>query len=111
MSVSNTYPPRNDAPHKILHLDFETRSRIDLPKVGAHRYAQDESTEALCAAFAVNDEPVQLWLPGEPVPAEFIEAMREDDWIVAAHNATFERAIMRHVAAFFIDDSQFPGRK
>ena len=44
----------------ILHRDYETRSQVDLKKVGAHRYAADPSTEVLCMAFAVDDGPVQL---------------------------------------------------
>jgi hypothetical protein len=30
-----------------LHRDFETRSKVDLRKVGAHVYAADPSTEGL----------------------------------------------------------------
>ena len=42
----------------LLHRDFETRSRASLKTVGAHRYAVDPSTEVLCCAYAVDDEPV-----------------------------------------------------
>src|SRR5262249_40624134 len=51
----------------------------------------------LCCAYAVDDEPVQLWIPGDPVPAEFIEAARNPGWIVCAHGAHFEDAIERYV--------------
>src|SRR5215510_13080895 len=44
----------------VLHRDFETRSRVILKSVGAHKYAIDPSTEVLCGAFAVDDEPVRL---------------------------------------------------
>jgi DNA polymerase bacteriophage-type len=82
----------------VLHRDFETRSRVDLKKVGAHRYAADPSTEILCVAFAVGDGPVQLWHPGgEPFPAEFIEAAANPSWRAAAHNDAFETAIEQHV--------------
>src|SRR5262249_50304754 len=47
----------------------------------------------LCCAFCVNDEPVKLWLPGDPVPSEFLEAARNPDCLVCAHNAQFELAI------------------
>jgi hypothetical protein len=49
-----------DATAHVLHRDFETRSRVDLRKVGAHRYAADPSTEILCAAYAVDAGPVDL---------------------------------------------------
>jgi hypothetical protein len=57
---------RNDQLHTI-HRDFETRGVLDLRRVGAHRYAADPRTEILCCAFAVDDQPVQLWVPGDPV--------------------------------------------
>ena len=47
----------------VLHRDIETRSTVDLKKVGAAKYAADPSTEVLCVAYAVDDGPVQLWLP------------------------------------------------
>ena len=40
---------------------------------------------------------MQLWTPGDPVPAEFIEAATNPNWIVCAHGAHFEDAIERHV--------------
>src|SRR6266487_1917389 len=81
----------------VLHRDYETRSCVTLKKVGAHRYAADPSTEILCAAFAVDDGPVQLWLPGDPVPPEFVEAARNTNWLVAAHNDAFETAIEQYI--------------
>ena len=83
-----------------LHRDYETRSNADLPKVGVDKYAADPSTEGLCAAYAVDDGPVQVWLPGrEPIPAAFIEAERDPSWVVSAHNDAFETAIERHISA------------
>lgn len=88
------------APRHVLHQDFETRSsRVDLRKVGVHRYAADPSTEVLCCAYAVDDGPVQLWVRGDPVPAEFIEAARNPNWVVVAHADHFEAAIERHIMA------------
>jgi DNA polymerase len=47
----------------------------------------------LCCAFAVDDEPVQLWVPGNPIPPEFLEAARDPGWVIIAHNDQFETAI------------------
>ena len=58
----------------VLHRDYETRSRVVLKVVGAHRYAADPSTEVLCCAYAVDNNPVQLWRPSDPVPIEFRSA-------------------------------------
>ena len=51
-----------------LHRDYETRSNANLPKVGVDKYAADPSTEVLCAAYAVDDGPVQVPL----IPSERI---------------------------------------
>jgi DNA polymerase len=85
----------------VLHRDFETRSRVILKSVGAYKYATDPSTEVLCCAYAVDDEPVRLWTPGDPVPAVFFEAATATDpaWIVAAHNDAFETAIEQYILA------------
>jgi DNA polymerase len=47
----------------------------------------------------VDDGPVQLWLPGNPVPLEFLEAAADPSWVVCAHNDAFESAIEQHVLA------------
>ena len=48
---------------KVIHLDYETRSRIDLTEVGAHRYAIDPSTEVFMAAVSSSDsDHVYLWI-------------------------------------------------
>lgn len=52
---------RDSRPH-ALHRDYETRSPVELKVVGAHRYAADPCTEIVCAAYAVDDGPVRLWL-------------------------------------------------
>src|SRR5271166_1459565 len=91
--------PAADVPRvqHVLHRDYETRSRVVLKVVGAHRYAADPSTEVLCCAYAVDNDPVQLWRPGDPVPIEFVEAAQNPSWIVVSHNDAFEDAIERHV--------------
>ena len=76
-----------------LHLDIETRSALNLKKAHAWRYAGHVSTDVWCIAYTVDDAPVQVWKPGEPVPEEFHIAARESGWTVVAHNAGFERSI------------------
>lgn len=80
------------------HLDYETRSRADLKKVGAFRYAFDPSTEILCAAIARGDEEPLIWVPdgaASSVKAETLlyEISANPDVLVYAHNAMFEIAI------------------
>jgi DNA polymerase len=81
----------------ILYRDYETRSTLELSKVGAHIYAAHPSTDVWCCAFAVDDGEVQLWTPGMPVPDAFVEAARNPDWVTSAFNAGFERQIEQHI--------------
>ena len=81
----------------ILHRDYETRSCTGLRIAGTFKYATDPTTEVLCCAYARDDEPVQLWTPGDFVPPEFLEAATNPNWTVCAHGAHFEDAIERHV--------------
>ena len=48
-------------------------------------------------AYAVDDGPIKLWVPGDPVPPEFIEAAQNPDWLVSAFNDQFERLIEQHI--------------
>jgi DNA polymerase len=82
----------DDAVH-VLFRDYETRGVLALDKVGVPRYVADPQTDVLCCAFAVDDQPVKLWTPGDAIPTEFREAAFGPNWIVVAHNASFEIAI------------------
>jgi DNA polymerase len=81
----------------VLHRDYEVRSTSSLQKVGAWKFAAIKETEVLCCAYAVNDGPVKLWLPGDPEPPEFDEAANNTDWLACAHNDSFETAIERMI--------------
>src|SRR6516164_1975953 len=83
----------------ILHRDFETRSTLDITDVGASRYAADPNTGVWCCAYAVDDGPIKVWTPGEPIPEEFHVAARDPDWLIAAHGDQFETAIETRILA------------
>ena len=105
----------------VLHLDIETFSEVDLKKQGLARYAEDQSTELLCACFRFDDGPLQLWVPCEPF--EFPEAARPTNsilWVqsevptplrthiesggeVRAWNAAFERTVLNGMAGSKVD--------
>lgn len=109
-----------------LHLDIESYSEEDLKSSGLYRYAEHESTELLCAAFALDDGPVHLWVPTDALPELIVNTIRTKmdpsallfvqrtipsklhDWIeqggeVAAHNAQFERTVLNGVAGEKVD--------
>jgi DNA polymerase len=74
----------------IIFYDIETRSACNLEVAGAPRYAADPTTEILSIGFAVNNDPVIVWTPGEPIPSIFSDAE-----LLVSHNDQFERAIDR----------------
>jgi DNA polymerase len=48
-------------------IDYETRSRADLKKTGAYKYAADPSTSVLCLAWRYEGDPTKyLWHPAFP---------------------------------------------
>ena len=82
-----------------LFRDIETRSTLDLTEVGAWQYAGGDHTGVWCVGYSVDDGPVQLWIPGQPIPEVFFTAARDPDWLIAAHNDAFERAIEERILA------------
>jgi DNA polymerase len=87
----------------MLWIDFETRSRCDLPKHGVYNYAQDPSTEVLCMSYAFDDDEVVTWIPDTPFP----KAIRNYTGPIYAHNAAFERLIFWYVLQINFDLTQF----
>lgn len=74
-----------------LHLDFETRSAVDLGDVGIHNYACHPTTEILMLAYAFGKGEVQLWQPhSEPLPDRLHKALLDNDVKKGAWNAEFE---------------------
>ena len=76
----------------ILWLDYESKSECNLITQGAYNYAQHVSTKMLCAAYAFDDEEVQLWWAHEPVPQR-IQDYFAGDGKIYCHNAAFDRLI------------------
>ena len=83
-----------------LHIDFETRSELDIKKVGAYKYAKHHSTEILCMAYAYNKEPVQIVEHNEKLPMDFLEytfLVQQGEIVMTAFNAFFERCVFKFV--------------
>lgn len=78
------------------HGDFETRSALDLKKVGLHRYARHPSTDVWCLAWAIDDMEPEIWTPGMPVPARLAAHVKAGGHFVA-HNAPFELEIWNQI--------------
>jgi DNA polymerase len=81
-----------------LHIDFETRSVVNLRKTGVYVYAAHPTTDVWCAAWAIDDGPVGLWIPNGLLDIPIGTAVREG-WTFVAHNANFERSIWAGILA------------
>jgi DNA polymerase len=74
-----------------LILDLETTSTADLRKTGSHAYAEHPDTRVTVLCYAINADPVEIWLSGPP-PDRFVDAVARGATVVA-HNYLFEHNI------------------
>lgn len=100
----------------MLHIDFETRSRVDLFADGVYNYATDPSTDVTVTAFAFDKDEPEVWMPNVTrVALDVADALKTkgyivhdqfplsiknyiaDGGIIAAHNATFERLMFWYI--------------
>jgi len=98
----------------ILHLDIETYSEVDLKSVGLYKYAAHPTTEILVGCFALDDNPVHIWLPNASEdeanllrphfpdrfiytgqwPRNLVTFLDQPGCYLSAHNAQFERVVL-----------------
>ena len=78
---------------KRLFLDIETYSPVDIGRSGVYRYSEDPGFRILLFGYAIDDGDVNVidLASGEEIPSEIIEAIRDENVIKWAHNASFER--------------------
>lgn len=85
----------------MIDLDFETKSEISVKDVGAHRYAEDPSTDVVCLRWQIGDGPVGLWHPFGSGPKHIPKTLQHAIYVLKlpmrAHNKTFEECIWLHV--------------
>lgn len=67
-------------------IDYETKSDLDLKKVGQARYLNHKSTDIVFLTWAKRGGEVKLWLPGAPPPFKI-----SPDDNVYAFNVSFDR--------------------
>ena len=88
-------------------LDYETYSECDLKKAGGWEYSVHPSTEILCVGYRIGTRDTirkaqtQLWIPTDEKTAfgPLLQALRNPDIDLVAHNASFEIMITRNVFA------------
>ena len=81
---------------RILSIDLETYSSVDLAKCGVYAYTQAKDFEILLLAYAFDDEPVEVidLASGEEIPDKAINALTNPNIIKSAFNANFERTCL-----------------
>ena len=77
-----------------IHIDFETRSEVDIWKSGAWAYSAHPSTSVLCMAYAIGENPVQVILRPKEMPEDLLKNIGET---FTAHNSFFEQSIWKNV--------------
>ncbi len=96
-------------------IDIESRSLVDLPDAGGYRYAEDPSTEMICACFR-NESEKHIWamhpsllpsldaVPGAMIhlgyePPDILKKWR-DERVMVPFNAEFELAMFEQLLNF-----------
>lgn len=100
-------------------LDFETASSCDLKKAGAWRYAEDPTTEILCASWGPpGANRANTWSPYIDdlyVNTEAFEALRalasDPSCTFIAFNVQFEKAIWRKIMMPVYDMPDIPNSR
>ncbi len=77
---------------RVLSIDLETYSDVDLPNCGVYRYVEGDF-HILLFAYAFDDEETKCvdMACGEQLPQEVVDAIHDSSSIKAAWNAQFER--------------------
>ena len=92
---------------RVLSIDLETYSDVDLPNCGVYRYVEGDF-HILLFAYAFDDEETKCvdMACGEQLPAEVLDALHDDNIIKSAWNAQFERTCLsKYLGAQLSPDS------
>jgi DNA polymerase bacteriophage-type len=79
----------------LIWLDCETFSATPINN-GTYRYAED--AEVMVITWTVDDGPVRTWdvTEGQPLPGDLAYLLHDTDEPVTAHNAMFDRTVLRY---------------
>lgn len=90
---------------RILHIDIETFSSVELKKSGLYKYVQSPDFEIILFAYAYDDEPVRVidCLQGEVISLSVLNDLQNPAVIKMAHNAAFEFYALSKFYKTFLD--------
>lgn len=98
---------------RILSIDIETYSDVDLSKSGVYPYAESDNFEILFFGYSVDGHPPQVidLANGEQLPDDIIATLTDPNVIKTAYNAMFERiCISKHLGlpkGTYLDPTQW----
>ena len=93
---------------KILEMDIETFSDVDLIKCGVYAYADSPAFEVLLFAYSFDGGETRVidLAQGEELPGEVAEAVFDGSVVKTAFNANFERTCLsKHFGRYLPPDS------
>lgn len=92
-----------------LRIDIETYSSIDLTTAGVHRYVDSEDFKILLLAYAINDEPVQIFdfEYGKEAITPIVNLLTSPDYLKSAWNAAFEITCLNKFLGLNLDLTQW----
>ncbi len=78
---------------KLISIDIETYSSINLQKSGVYKYAESDDFEILLFGYSVDGDDVKVvdLAMGEKISQDILDALFDDSIIKWAFNAQFER--------------------
>ena len=93
---------------RILEMDIETFSDVDLIKCGVYAYADSPAFEVLLFAYSFDGGETRVidLAQGEELPGEVVEAVFDGSVVKTAFNANFERTCLsKHFRRYLPPDS------
>ena len=93
---------------RVMAIDLETYSDVDLVKCGVYAYADSPAFEVLLFAYAFEGDEVTVvdLAQGELIPAEVLAAVCNETVIKTAFNANFERTCLsKHLGRTLLPES------
>lgn len=96
-------------PNKVLGIDFETFSTVDIVKCGSYKYMEDPEFEILLMAYAYDDEDVVVLdlTAGERPPMTVMFDLTNSMVTKTAWNAAFEREAIRRQFGLYMPPEQW----
>lgn len=93
---------------RVLEVDIETFSDVDLIKCGVYAYADSPAFEVLLFAYSFDGGETQVvdLAQGEELPGEVVDAIFDDAVMKTAFNANFERTCLsKHFGRYLSPDA------